>query len=286
MSNIAENYWKFYNPQYPLNVMVIGKTKADRNYYVNRRCSHIMAIEYITKGSETLIINSKKYRPSKNDTVLLTKGSRHEYFCSNDSVLEKEWIVFDGVLAKHLIDIYIPDDEYCFAGCDLSQYFNEINNIKKLYSKSYEKMLDSIAVVLHKMFIKIKNSRIEYNYSVSEQIQKYLDSNIEKKITIDDLCKVFNYSKNQIIKVFRDSYDITPYHYFLERKIDVAKLYLSNTKYSISEISHLLAFSDQNYFSSQFRKLTGLSPSQYRKQVNSDYSSLKEADYVYQKNDG
>ncbi|MDE5671303.1 MAG: AraC family transcriptional regulator, partial [Eubacterium sp.] len=77
-----------------------------------------------------------------------------------------------------------------------------------------------------------------------------------------------NYSKNQIIRIFKETYGITPYRYFIERKIDIAKLYLSNTKSSISEISKILSFSDQNYFSSEFKKTTSLSPSDYRKKMN------------------
>lgn len=268
MSNIASNYWKFYNAEYPLNVMVIGKTKCDSDYYVCRNNSRIMALEYITRGCEVLIINGKEYHPAQNDAILLTKHSTHEYFLEENELLEKEWIVFDGKLAEELIKIYVPQNEYCFHNCNLSHYFEEISRIRKNYGDNYNKLTDNLSVVLHRMFIHIKNSFSENNYNLAQQIQRYLDANIETKIDMDELSEKFNYSKNQIIRVFKQEYNITPYKYFVERKIDVAKLYLSNTSYSVNDISKLLAFSDQNYFSSEFKRITTMSPTEYRKHIN------------------
>lgn len=270
MNNIASNYWRFYSSDYPLNVMVIGKTTGAQSYHVKRNKSRIMALEYLKNGSQTLIINTKEYHVTKNTSILLTKNSSHEYFCDDTDAFEKSWIVFDGTLAEHFIRTYLPENEYCFEGCNLSHHFEEIERIKKNYGSDYEKMTDNIAVVLHRMFIHIKNSVQKKNSGLPEQIQRFLDENVENKITIEDLCKDFSYSKNHIIHVFKSVYGITPYRYLLERKIDVAKLYLCNTKYSVSEIAQRLAFTDQNYFSAQFRKLTGTSPIKYRKQMNCD----------------
>lgn len=268
MKNEASNYWKFYSSEYPLNVMVIGKTICDKDYYVKRTKSRIIALEYIKKGSGILNINSDTYHTKQNSVILLTKNSCHEYYCDEDNPMDKEWIVFDGELAEYFIKTYLPENSYYFENCNLTHYFEEIERVQKNYSNEYEKMTDNISVILHRMFIHIKNSLQKSTYNLPQQIQRYLDANIEKKVTIDELSRTFCYSKNQIIKVFKDTYGMTPYHYFLERKIDIAKLYLRNTRYSINEIAQILAFADQNYFSAEFKKMTTISPSEYRKMMN------------------
>lgn len=269
MSNIVSNYWKFYNYRRQFNVMVIGKTKCDCDYYVKRNSSRIIALEYIVTGSEILKINGREYIAVKNDGILLTKGSSHEYFLPKNELLEKEWIVFDGSLAEEMIRLYVPDNEYCFKNCNFAHFFQEINRIKKNYGDNYDKLTDNLAVVIHRMFIHIKNSLSENNYSLAQKVQRYLDANVELKIDMDDLSEKFNYSKNQIIRVFKEEYNVTPYRYFKERKVDVAKLYLSNTSIPVNDIAKQLAFSDQNYFSSEFKRITGLSPTRYRRQANS-----------------
>lgn len=268
MTNNAINFWNYYNKEYPFNVMVIGSTECDKDYYVKRENSHIMAIEYMISGSETLNINSKTYNIKKNSVILLTKGSRHEYYCDENICAEKKWIVFDGILAENLIKMYLPSEVYCYENCNILPLLDEIDRIKNVYSNDYETLIDEISIVFHRMIIQIRNSYNNNEITLAAQIQKFLDDNIEKKLTLDDLSQAFNYSKNQIIRIFKETYGITPYRYFIERKIDIAKLYLSNTKNSISEISKILSFSDQNYFSSEFKKTTSLSPSDYRKKMN------------------
>ena len=87
---------------------------------------------------------------------------------------------------------------------------------------------------------------------------------VEKELSLESLCAQFNYSKNHIIHIFKQEFGITPYNYFLERKIEYAKVYLDNCSLSIGEIAQKLSFSDQQYFSICFKKIVGVSPVAYR----------------------
>lgn len=101
--------------------------------------------------------------------------------------------------------------------------------------------------------------------SIPERIKQCLDLNIENAIDINDVSLQLGYSKNYIIKLFRECYGITPYTYFRNRKIELAKQYLLNTNLNINEISTKLNFADQHYFSSSFKAIAGITPSEYRK---------------------
>jgi len=265
MGNNARSFYKYYNPDYPINIMVSGRTVCDSDYYVHREKSHITALEYISKGSGTLEINGKTFITKQNSAILLTKNSNHTYYSDLEDLMEKQWIIFDGKLAQSFIDVYIPENEYYFENCNLSYFFNEIDRAVKGGSENYENMVDTVSVILQRMFIHIKNHINKENINLPEQIRRYLDANVEERITIEDLCKKFNYSKNHIIRTFKETFGTTPYHYFTERKIDISKLYLCNTKYTVNEISQILKFTDQHYFSAEFKKAVGCSPSVYRK---------------------
>ena len=58
------------------------------------------------------------------------------------------------------------------------------------------------------------------------------------------LCESMNYSKNYIINVFKRKYGITPYQYYLDKKIDAAKTYLTHTNISIGDISKTLHYAE------------------------------------------
>ena len=71
--------------------------------------------------------------------------------------------------------------------------------------------------------------------------------------------------QNHIITLFRNEYGITPYRYFEKKKIEVAKLYLCNTSFTIDEVAQHLSYADRNYFSNCFKKHTGYAPAEYRR---------------------
>ncbi|MBR4051136.1 MAG: helix-turn-helix transcriptional regulator [Clostridia bacterium] len=72
-------------------------------------------------------------------------------------------------------------------------------------------------------------------------------------------------TKNHIINNFSEKFDITPHQYYTAKKLEAVKLYLINTDYSFSEIAEKMSFPDQQYFSSWFKSLCGMSPSKFRK---------------------
>ena len=85
--------------------------------------------------------------------------------------------------------------------------------------------------------------------SLPEKIRAAIDAQIEGKLSLETICAEFSYSKNHIITLFRNEYGITPYRYFEKKKIEVAKLYLCNTSFTIDEVAQHLSYADRNYFS-------------------------------------
>lgn len=92
----------------------------------------------------------------------------------------------------------------------------------------------------------------------------YLKNNIYSKIVISDLCNQFGYSKSCIFKEFKRKTSQTIIDYFTHLKIDEAKRLLKKRENNISQVSALLAFDNPNYFSKVFKKITKISPSEYK----------------------
>lgn len=263
--DVAKNFWQYYNEALPVNVMVVGETSCDKNYRVERPMSHIIAIEYNEQGTGSLLINEKTYCTTANSAVVLTKNSNHIYFTDEADLQKKKWIVFDGEAMDFLIKKYLPKDKYYFENCNLSFYFLEIQKAITAYEKNYCQMVDAISVIIYRMIIEMKNSGQKSNLSLAEKIRRTLDRHVEEKLDLDKVAKELNYSKNYIIRIFREEYDLTPYRYFEDLKLHVAKMYLANTAFTIREISEMLSFTDTHYFSKMFKKETGKTPSAFRK---------------------
>ena len=105
--------------------------------------------------------------------------------------------------------------------------------------------------------------------SVSEtyrMIITELSANVYGWITIDELAKKCNFSTAQIKRVFAKYSDIGIHKYFLKLKIATAIKMLGDG-HEISDISRILGFSSQNYFSGAFKRETGYSPTAYREKM-------------------
>ncbi len=97
------------------------------------------------------------------------------------------------------------------------------------------------------------------------KLRNYLDSNIGQLITSKELSKIIFRSQDYCQKLFNREFNITPYAYQLEQKMQTAKSLLANTNMSIGEIAEKLGYSDNHYFSNLFSKKCGCRPSSYRK---------------------
>ncbi|MEK8128510.1 AraC family transcriptional regulator [Paenibacillus filicis] len=262
------NFWHMCDSAFPLNVIMSGISYCDKNYRIERHGEELYSFEYIIDGNGVLEINSQTLYPQKNDVYILTPNSDHLYYSSEDHPWTKIWIVFKGDLAEYLFKRYLPADTYIIKDCNILSYMNEIINISSARDKSYSELIDEVSVMLLKIVLHVKNHLEHKMLSAAEQIKLCLDVNIENRLDMNDVSTQLGYSKNYIIKLFRETYGITPYAYFRKHKIELAKQYLLNTHLNINEISVKLNFADQHYFSSTFRAVVGISPSEYRRGKN------------------
>ncbi|MBW6462961.1 MAG: AraC family transcriptional regulator [Bacillota bacterium] len=105
---------------------------------------------------------------------------------------------------------------------------------------------------------------------VRENILKaieYLNDNYNQQLSNSELFKIANLSPYYFIRLFKKETGKTPHEYLVHLKIDKAKEMLTFSNYSITEICFLCGFSEHSHFSKVFKKLTGISPINYRKKT-------------------
>lgn len=96
-------------------------------------------------------------------------------------------------------------------------------------------------------------------------VRRYLDGHFKENISLDMLAELAHVNKYHLVHIFRREYDITPINYLIERRIRESRYLLSDTNHSLSQIAQMLGFSSPSYFSQSFRKVTDMSPLEYRR---------------------
>ncbi len=97
------------------------------------------------------------------------------------------------------------------------------------------------------------------------EVKAYIDANADKKLSLNHVAEVFNFSPNYLSQLFTKNSSMSFVEYVTESKIRVAKKLLTESSLKVYEISERLAFESPFYFSKVFKKSTGQSPRDYMK---------------------
>ncbi len=266
--NVCE-YYSHMNDENPLNITAVGESFWCDNCFFERSSSQITAIEFVVNGNGVLENNGQKYHLGPKDVFLLRKGTNHKYYNAKNSTLHKLFITLSGELAEMLLEQYLPGHDYVFHNCELEELFGKMyEKAKKVYGDDYSLFVAEMTPEIIKLIIALRNYASNEHKDPAYLMREYLDSQIMQSFSLENMCKKFGYSKNHIINKFSEKFDISPYQYYTTKKLETVKMYLLNTNYSLSEIAEKMSFSNQQYFSSWFKSLCGMSPSKFRNSCN------------------
>ncbi len=93
----------------------------------------------------------------------------------------------------------------------------------------------------------------------------FMEERLYGKFTMEELSKELSFGKTYISKYFVKACGYSIIDYFNMMKINEAKRLIRESRYNFFEISEMLMFSNSHYFSTLFKKHTGMTPTQYKK---------------------
>jgi AraC-like DNA-binding protein len=99
---------------------------------------------------------------------------------------------------------------------------------------------------------------------IVEKVKAYIQSNSDKKLSLDDLTKVVYLSPYYLSRMFKAETGFSPIQYLINTKIGAAKGLLRDPDLTISQIADQLGYESIHYFSRLFTAVEGISPSLYR----------------------
>ncbi len=109
--------------------------------------------------------------------------------------------------------------------------------------------------------------KIKKNNALLAQIIDFLSENVEKKLTFEDILKHFNLSASVVKKIFREQMGCGIMDYFVRLKIDKAKELIREENYTFTEIAEILGFNTSQYFTTVFKRISGMTPSEYARKA-------------------
>lgn len=141
----------------------------------------------------------------------------------------------------------------------------DVDSLKLLVKKSdnIEDLIDVFRTCIENI---IRNMYQRDMSNISKHIRRaieYIDSNYQRKISLDDVSKHVNLSAVHLSRLFKKETGKTVLNYINDSKMFKAQQMLDSGKYKVYEIASELGFETAHYFSTMFKKFTGMTPSEY-----------------------
>jgi len=110
----------------------------------------------------------------------------------------------------------------------------------------------------------------DHNDESIKKAQEFIENNFQNKITVDELASMLALSRRNLERRFKKATANTVVEYIQRVKIEAAKQSLETSRENINEVMYKVGYSDPKAFRVTFKKITGLSPIQYRNKYNKE----------------
>ena len=254
---------EFMNYNFNINkiVLAIFVAAGTGDAIHKNRPSHGLAIH---KGGEKIYIFSdgKMLTVKENDIIYLPKNSN--YTVASKSIGDCYAINFD-------IDEDITFEPFVAKvknHSEITEHFRTARKIWKLKKNGY--LMKCKAELYNIIYAMQQEYFSEYQPVKKLDIIKpaidYIHENYTKEIiSIEALSKMCNITPEYFRRIFKNFYGVSPVRYINNLKFTMAKELLESKMYSVTEAANQAGYDEMSHFSREFKKATGVSPSEYKK---------------------
>lgn len=207
-----------------------------------------VSIDKIRSGDVEGLKQVLKYQTYKYPLVIEDNVKKNEEYMAIASITMSTRAAIEGGATS----------AECFAISDV--YLKRISKCRSI--ADIKRNTDEAAIVFAELVRKYLDHKSSHSFL--EDCKKYIAQNLFKKISLSDITKALQINASYLSKSFSKSEGMTVSEYIQKEKIYAAKNMLKYSDRSVFEISEYLKFSTHSYFTSIFKKITGMTPQEYR----------------------
>lgn len=221
---------------------------------------------YITKGKGSFTSHQIQPCEIHEGTVIILKpGEWHTYRPDETTGWESYWVGFSGLSTENLSTlkqlIKIGYDE------EMVGLYRKILDVCNDERPGYQQLLSGILIHLVAYLFYRANDKNWRDKQVIDKIDKarlIIREKLNTSISPEEIAASLNMSYTWFRRMFKHYTGLAPAQYIVHLKIQKAKELLSVSNKTIKETAIKLGFESIDYFSTQFRKQTGQTPTQFR----------------------
>jgi len=249
-----------------------GFCSTTPNYTYGRDTRDYYLIHYVTKGKGTYETGGHKFHLNTCDGFLITPGSTIIHTADAVEPWDVCWVAFFGRKVKSLLQAAGLDEDHLIFHYEEDDFLEKC--IKNIYNES--RTTANIATITGYFYLFMgklieihqikKAEKKALKHSPFDDARIYIYRNIRNPISVDGLAGYLNLDTSQVYRIFKKNTRLSPMQFITRLRMLKACELLSKTDMSIKEISEWMGFEYPSHFTKQMKKITGLSPSEFRQQ--------------------
>lgn len=226
-------------------------------------------IHYVISGCGTYTIGSQSFSVKAGQAFLIYPDTKISYQADHRQPWHYCWAAFTGLDAGLLIRQMpftekrpVTDME---DGAAVQQAFKKIWNVR---GSDFEHMIMMTGALYSALALFLKpdddrpGSSTDYFKQAIDYIQKYY---FFYGTGVQEIADYVGINRSYLYTVFKDKSGISPKEYLTRFRVRQAKSLLKETALPISAVAASVGYEDNLYFSKVFRRVSGISPTEYRK---------------------
>ncbi|TCD02584.1 GlxA family transcriptional regulator [Pedobacter psychroterrae] len=167
----------------------------------------------------------------------------------------------------------ITDEQGIYSSGGAFSYLNLILYLIEKYAGR------EIAILSAKVFAIELNRENQLSFTIFQgqkehedepvkKVQEFIENNFHEKITIDQLASMLALGRRNLERRFKKATSNTIVEYIQRVKMEAAKISLESSRENVNEVMYKVGYTDNKAFRTTFKRITGLSPIQYRSKYN------------------
>lgn len=229
-------------------------------------------IIYIAKGKGYFTFDKEEIVVDEGNIVLYKPNMRQQYRYDSKDQSRIYWIHFTGNnIEKYLDELNFKEELIYKVG-----FTNEVTNLweniiaeiqvrRMYYEELTEGMLMQLLAGLSRNIYEEKHNILTTHKNIQKVIED-MHRNCNHAMTINEYAKLYNMSVCWFINNFKALTGMTPRQYMIHIKINKAKALLNDSQLNVNEVADIVGFQNAFYFSRAFKKMTGVSPKEWKTQ--------------------
>ena len=260
--------WRSLNPadseKLPLFITRSGCARWVGKRSYGRASSEATVLELVLRGSAVYVEDQQKHVVNPGEVVILRAKSQHSYTTGAAGFVHKRYINIDGPALEGMLRATGLANQSVVSVADVRALEHLFRAADRLLRDRGGNFRVDVACLAFRILVELGQSVVvKRPYAVTRALE-FMQAHESGRIRLSQLTKVAGMSETHFCCVFKQHTGMAPLQYFLRIKLTQAKRMLAETDATITQIAKATGATDAMYFSRQFKKHTGSSPTIWR----------------------